>query len=428
MSKGNTISINCNFCDIALFVYLCVLFAHQQESTVDMILRYGSLFLLVVSYFLFYTTRPTQKGTFYWSFSGFEIWCILLLTMGLASLQWCLSTDAVTSTLFKLAKLFFACCIVRPRLTDQEEIQQVWHIIFCALVYTFALLIVRTPFSEWGMERIGLEIGQHSNEVGRLACLGVLLAVYLWTTEREHPLLIGGCGLIFALCAFMTGSKNALLILIFQVGVYYFLISHRWKRVVIVIASVIGGMLILYLVMHNPILYQLVGRRIAAMVGMLSGSYTIYDGSTYERMYFIRTGAKLFLQHPIHGIGLNSFASYLSSIGYTNTVSSHCGFIELLSTLGIIGFVLYYSLYVCVLGRLFRPALRHDPLAAVAFTLILRFFLFDMTTISLYVYNSFFLLMVALETTHCLRTQEMRKREEHRKQLCLRAQQWGERT
>lgn len=428
MSRGKTLSINCNFCDIALFVYLCVLFAHQQESTVDMVLRYGSLFLLVVSYFLFYATRPTQAGTFYWSFSGFELWCILLLTLGLASLQWCLSTDAVTSTLFKLAKLFLACCIVRPRLTDREEIQQIWRIVFCALVYTFALLIVRTPLSGWGEERIGLEIGQHSNEVGRLACLGVLLAVYLWTSDQRHPLIIGGCGLMFAMCALMTGSKNALLILVLQVGVYYFLISHRWKRIVIVIASVVCGLLILYLVMHNPVLYQLVGRRIASMVGMLSGSYTIYDGSTYERMYFIGTGAKLFLQHPIHGIGLNNFASYLSSIGYTNTVSSHCGFIELLSTLGILGFVLYYSLYVCILGRLLCPAFRHDPLAAVAFTIALRFFLFDVTTVSLYVYSSFFLMMVALETTHCLRTQEKLEREEHRKQLRLRARQRGERT
>lgn len=424
MSRG-TLSINCNFCDIALFVYLCVLFAHQQESTADMILRYGSLFLLLASYFLFYATRPTEKGTFYWSFSGFEIWCILLLTWGLASLQWCLSNDAVTSTLFKLSKLFLACFIVRPRLTDREEIQQVWRIVFCALAYTFALLIVRTPLSEWGTERIGLEIGQHSNEVGRLACLGVLLAVYLWTSERQHLVLIGGCGMVFALCAFMTGSKNALLILVFQVGLYYFLISSRWKRVLIVVASLLGGALILYLVMHNPILYQLVGRRIAAMVGMLSGSYTIYDGSTYERMYFIATGAKLFLQHPIHGIGLNNFASYLSSIGYTNTVSSHCGYIELLSTLGLLGFILYYSLYLCVLKRLLRPALRHDYLAAVAFTLALRFFLFDMTTVSLYVYNSFFLMMVALETTHCLRTEEKTEQREYREQLRRKAQQWG---
>lgn len=428
MSRSKILSINCNFCDAALFVYLCVLFAHQQESTIDTILRYGSLFLLIGSYFLFYTDRPTQKGSFYWSFSGFELWCILLLVLGLASLQWCLDTNVVTSMLFKLAKLFLACIIVRPRLTNREEIKQVWSIVFYAVLYTIVLLLVRTPFAEWGTERIGLEIGQHSNEVGRLACLGVLLAVYLWSSGRRHPLLIVGGGLLFVLGAFMTGSKNALLIFVFQVGVYYFLVSSRWKRVLIVLASVGGGMLILYLVIRIPVLYQLVGHRIVAMVGTLSGSYTIYDGSTYERLYFIITGITIFLKHPLHGIGLNNFASYLTSIGYVNTVSSHCGFVELLSTLGLIGFVLYYSLYVCVIKRLLRPAFRHDHLAALALTLTLRFLLFDMTTVSLYVYHSFFLLMVALETTHCLRTQEREERQEYHRRLALRLQGWEERT
>ncbi len=426
MSNRKTIAITCDFCDVVLLIYLCVLFAHQQETTIDLFLRYGSLIALAATYFLFYAERPTRQGTFYWNFSGFEIWCILLLLLGLASLQWCISADAVTNTLFKLAKLFLVCCLVRPRLTNREEIHRIWCIIFCALVYTFGLLIVRTPFSEWGTERIGLEIGQHSNEIGRLACLGVLLAAYLCTSQKQKRVLIAAFGMMFAFCAFMTGSKNALFILIFQVGIYFFLISTRGNRLFIVFASVAGVFLVLRLVMINPMLYQLVGHRIEAMVGTLMGSYTVYDGSTYERLYFIGTGLKLFASHPLHGVGLNNFSSYLSTIGYDNAVSSHCGFVELLATLGIPGFILYYSLYVCILVRLLGPALRHDRLAAMAFTLALRFFVFDLTTVSLYVYNSFFLMMVALESTHCIRTEQREAWEEERKRRRMRAARQGE--
>jgi len=68
-------------------------------------------------------------------------------------------------------------------------------------------------------------------------------------------------------------------------------------------------------------------------------------------------GVKIFLHHPIFGVGLNNFGKYFYTGQY-----SHSDYIEPLATTGLIGFVLYQAFYVLLFLRMVRllKALR-DP-------------------------------------------------------------------
>lgn len=394
-------------CNAALFFYFCVLFAHQQETTVDTLLRYGSFAFVLIAYGLLY---PAMKHE--WKYrlriSEYEIWMLIFWVYVSLSAFWSLDAGKTYNVLFNMAKVMLVCFLVSLHIDTQKKTTHVMQLLLAALVYMMILLVIRTPFSMWGTERIGEVIGQHSNEVGRLVCLGSLIAFHFFITQKKHRIVLAIFMVIFSACAFLTGSKNALLILVFQFGLYYFLISGNINRILAVAVATVVAMMMYRLIMSNAMLYGLVGIRVERMLAALGwiSSSEGGDGSTYERLYFMRTAWKLFKEHPGFGVGLNNFSAYLRKIGYENAVYSHCGFLEILSTLGIVGFIMYYWIYIKTLGNLVRSANKNNFLAVLLFVINLRILLFDISSISLYIYNSYLTLMLAVSMGKILKKEK----------------------
>lgn len=380
-------------CDLALLFYFCVMFAHQQVSLVGTMLRYASLFGVLISYIVCYPMQVGHNRGLLWRAGSFEIWMILLMVYSGLSMLWAIDAGYSYNSLFNTLKVMVVCFVVIQSLHTQAQIEHVLRLLLISLTYMLMILAVTTPFSTWGTERIGQSLGQHSNEIGRLCGLGSLLACYFFIKKdglRLLYLLLMGA---FSVCAFLTGSKNALFIILFQFGLFYFLVSGNWKRVLVIAGIIVLAILGYWLIMTNDMLYNLIGRRMEGLFNLFSGGNV--DGSTSERLYFMVTAWDLFKEHPILGVGVDNFSAHLTRMRYSNAVYSHCGFLELLSTLGIIGFGIYYSQYIATLKGLFKPAMRRNVLAALMFTITARVLIFDLTSISMYVYNSYITLMLA---------------------------------
>ncbi len=84
--------------------------------------------------------------------------------------------------------------------------------------------------------------------------------------------------------------------------------------------------------------------------------------STFTRAWLITESFKIFLQHPLTGIGLNNshlllippFKLYLFDLNYIQEVSgaySHCNYTEMLLNGGILAFLLYYGPIFWLLGK-----------------------------------------------------------------------------
>ena len=399
-------------CDLTLLAYFCVMFAHQRENTFDTILRYGVFLIIVCVYISIYPPVGQLKCHQKIYISAFEIWLLFVFLYGAVSILWSIDARNVINVLFNLGKTMAVCFLLRPHLNSRKAIEHVLFLLLLALCYMVLLLVIRTPFSAWGTERIGEVINLHSNEIGRLTCLGALISAYFFSSQKKYRLLLGVLVLIFSLFAFLTGSKNALFILWFQLGVYIFLVSEKRKKFCVIIGIIGAGFLGYSLVMTNEILYALVGNRLEGMLSLFTGGPNV-DASTLERLYFMQTAWMLFKKHFLIGIGLNNFSAYLSSIGYANAVYSHSGFLELLATQGLLGFLLYYSLYIKTLKYYIGCKFGNDPLSAVLVTVTLRVFLFDIATISLYTYNSYITLLIAFCMTKCLEREKVCKRNQN---------------
>ena len=86
-----------------------------------------------------------------------------------------------------------------------------------------------------------------------------------------------------------------------------------------------------------------------AMMGIINHSYMI-DASTNTRINMIKYGFEMFKSNPILGVGIGNYAYYGYHIyGLFAEVYSHNNYIEMLSNIGIVGFISYYfytSLYM----------------------------------------------------------------------------------
>lgn len=74
-----------------------------------------------------------------------------------------------------------------------------------------------------------------------------------------------------------------------------------------------------------------------------------HHGEKNLRVQLYREGLQMIEEHPIVGVGLNNFA-VLSSSG----LFSHSDYLEVAANTGLIGFMLYFSIYVCLWRRLSR--------------------------------------------------------------------------
>ena len=183
--------------------------------------------------------------------------------------------------------------------------------------------------------------GINANQVG-VCCSYSILMLLSSVKIREHrilfllilPMLIVAC---------MTGSRKAFMTLIIGLVLESLLIpGKRRQKVLMLLTTVLLFIAVLWAVYHIGAMYRILGKRVDALVDYVLGGTG--DKSISSRSYMIEYAMELFLKRPLTGIGLHNFKS-VNPYG----VYAHNNYMEMLSCLGLPGFLLYY-------GCIFRAA------------------------------------------------------------------------
>ncbi len=109
----------------------------------------------------------------------------------------------------------------------------------------------------------------------------------------------------------------------------------------------------------------------------------------------------MFKEHPIIGSGGNSFITRMRLIGYTHIAYSHNNYTEMLCTLGIIGFIIYYSKWLLTLFKLLKINKKNknnkikDKKAILFLVIIVLFLILDYGSVSYVLeFNMFMLCLI----------------------------------
>ena len=294
-------------------------------------------------------------------FTNYTKWLVLFWSLYFVSLLWAYNKSDVMLYFNHALQILLFSISIESLVNSEEGIKKVLNILVFSILYSTIVLIIRTPSSAWGTERVGDVINVWCNNLSMRLSTAAIIIVYFLDTLKNNDIHIKKIILcillvLFAGVSLFTGSKKGLVLLIVGPAIYYFSSTKGFKTIkkTFLLSCVVG--IIIFFVFNNKNLYNILGRRLEITYYTLIGSSLNgrQDNSYLERKFYINEGIELFKQKPILGHGGNNFYSYMKLIEYRHAAYSHNNYIELLSTLGIIGFIIYYSFICYILFSLYN--------------------------------------------------------------------------
>ena len=247
-----------------------------------------------------------------------------------------------------------------------------------ALLFTaaaFSPSIIQTgrlTANDKSMSLLGGFVGGHSSTALSMTT-AILLAVYWIFLLGENRWRDGIYSVIGVALLFLCGSRKniVMLVIFFVVKVYHGERKRTIKFLKYFTECMLGIIALYYAVMNIPVLYETWGSRLKNVLDFyITG--IVSDGSIGMRAYLISVAQTAYQKKKLFGWGLNTFGYVINP----NSYYAHNNFWELLSTGGIVGFVLFYLRYIVLLVPLVSRGKKREnrqivvPLIALQLLLI----------------------------------------------------------
>lgn len=323
-----------------------------------------SRILLVLSYI--YTLYKNKKFLKIKSF--YITWSIISIIFAMLTLIWAISPRTVFSYLGTLLYIIIANIILYYTLYKNKKFvfNLIKSMIIGALAHGF-LLYLTNGFDIYLNNRGGVTV-QNANIISYICCFCFMFSIItIYFKKTKHPKLYCILSIILLIFAILSGSrKTVVYIFVFLAIVLglYIINNKKIKNkknifILLIIITIIG----IYAFKNIDFLYNLMGQRIETMISGLLGGKT--DGSTKFRLKLINLGIGWFKERPILGYGLNCFKYLIGTTQNTwagaNGIHAHNNYIELLVNYGLVGTILYYSLYIKIIINSIKGIKNQNP-------------------------------------------------------------------
>lgn len=326
--------------DVAIILYFAVLTSFQIGYGIDVIIKKATFVFLIFSFIIYCKRVNINKSTkqllFFWAFY-------------FLSILWAKNKNDVFMYFNNCIYILIISVILSNRIRKKEDIIAILKEIIISLFITTIILFIRTPYADWGTIRIGEALGIHPNTLGVRMAFGSILSLFfahLSFKEKNNKKTIfySFCILLFGMVSLFSQSKKSVLLLVVGISIFEIVSTKGFKVLLKTIVVILMCALFINVLLNNNYLYGIIGYRINDFIASINGvsSEVTGDISTYERTFYINNAITLFKRNIIFGYGGNNFITYMREIGYSHVAYSHNNYTELLCTLGIVGFFIYY--------------------------------------------------------------------------------------
>lgn len=212
-----------------------------------------------------------------------------------------------------------------------------------------------------------------ANTVGFYSAFAAVFAVYLYLNEKRKSryIFIAIISIIFMT---LTASRKAFLFFGIPLAFYYVMKSKNPIKVLgNIVLVLIAFVVSVFAVLKIPFLYELVGNRIEGMInGLILGGAV--DSSTNTRLSLIEFGMTYFKQKPWFGYGMSNFKALVEVYrSWGSVYYAHNNYVELLVDCGLVGTLIYYSMYIYMIFSGMKNLKRHVPIQILAMGCLLSF-------------------------------------------------------
>jgi O-antigen ligase len=389
-----------NIC-LSVFVFTIILFSFNPSLSW---IPQGCA-CLVVGFFIFEITQIKD----YKFIVPFPLLCYLCFIIYLSiSLIW---TNQSVDMIFTLVQLFFISLILVNIVNYQGH--------FHSITIGFQAALVIATIDIWNKiggfivtddnTRVTSFLG-NPNTFAIALFIGMLLAMEGLIKKSKSKLSFGqmllkGVYILLLLLftyeiIFLTGSRKAMLsvfMLGFLVFVRYFMrVKFLQKMLILVIGA--GVLTELFILLKESVFFV----RLSRIFDMLQGK-NVNDSSLTERSSMMGDAWKLWEAKPITGWGTDQFR-YLTDY----QTYSHNNYLELLSDNGLLGLLLYYSIFLILLITACRQLLSGNEteshIGFFSVSTLLIFLLWDLAHVSYYSKFHWIMLSIIMGITYYMKT------------------------
>lgn len=335
---------------VAFLLCMCALNVHKTGSTID-----SAICAVTFLWLLFVATLQISAHGFIIPRSKALIHYSLFILLYYSSCLWTQSISDTLSYSSYFIQLFGLVFVLNFSIRNKNDVDVYLELVLLSLIYMILLLLLKTPISMWKGQRVGNAIGLNENDLGVRCVIGVLLSIYF---EKKRPILYKVSLVAFFCIALFSGSRKAMIMVFMGFFLLFVWKEHGLKVIRNIVISVLIISVAFYAIMNNEILYSVLGYRVQVMLNKFglgsmvkSIGYTINSYSIEERTLLRNYAFEMFLEKPILGWGGDGFRTHMQVTGLARATYSHCNYTELLATLGIVGFLIYYVYELRILGR-----------------------------------------------------------------------------
>ncbi|MDP4119140.1 MAG: O-antigen ligase family protein [Bacillota bacterium] len=325
----------------SMYFYIASLYVLAYDPKLNLISK--ALFLIVCGWAAFNAirTRELSKNT------GFYIYMISFAAFALLSTLWSPDFNFSIGKALTFCQVLFLSFLIVNMIKTEEEINNMFVAIFwggmamCAqAVITYGVSYIFQSLMEGN--RLGKEINQ-ANAFGLYTSIMVLIGLYqaLYFKKKLYLLLM----ILPLILAISSGSRKSLFILIVGMGILFATKNGKIKITKILIA--IGAIIVVFAILYNIEAIRPVFKRLTTFLKLFDDSSEA-DTSTLTRLQMIRFGFENFKKSPIIGYGIEGY-DILYYRAFGELMPSHCNYIQILNSFGIIGFAMFYGIYFYII-------------------------------------------------------------------------------
>ena len=321
--------------DFIVLLYIVALYIFENKRFALVFTVIQAAFFLTTVLHLFIKRVVVFKKYYVW-YLVFILLCFVLCVVANNSYAW--------STLRQVLKNLLVCVCISIYLDrDDRNIDcLIYDICIAGIATGFFLLFgfLSTDFSNVNLKyagelRIGANLaGNNVNIIALYQCFSFSAILYniKQSDNKKLRVILYSALLFVAGTTLFTGARKVLIFYLITFAL--FSLKSNKRNIILVISSIC---IIYFLLMNIEPLYYLIGYKIN-IFGKNSSAYALYSESDINRVKYINKAWELFKESPF-GIG---FGSTIQKMG----IYSHNNFLEILVSGGIIGFVVYYCIYL----------------------------------------------------------------------------------
>lgn len=291
-------------------------------------------------------SAPVKKGLL-----RYLLWYGLFAFLIVASMVYTVNTVNPDYVLKRVLVIFALGLIVSDMVQTKRDFGMLANGLIAGGLMV-ALISVTHEGLRVGIGRIGKATVGSAVALSGIMIVSFVCAVWQATSAQKKKWIYGALAVFFFAVIVLTGSRRALLISAMFVIAQVFVDNgiQKSRKMMLVLALALAGCIFGYMLFANEQLYNLIGWRLESMIQTALGTASSEDASMRERSVMKAYAYELFAQRPWLGYGAHGFA-YMFDQYYGKLLYSHCGYTEILSCYGIVGFVIFYWVFLVFLKQ-----------------------------------------------------------------------------